>query len=231
MTEQTVYILDGVPLLAHLSRAERDQTAKQCRWKRYGIGEQIIDNQSDTRDVFFVISGLARVVNYSLSGREVTLDDVGPGGYFGELAALDGAPRSANVMARQDTLAAAMPPDTFIRLVTGNAKMALAVMQGLARVVRQSTDRIMDLSTLGSNNRVHAELLRLARTACPDGRTATISPIPNHSDIASRVSTTRETVARVLSELTRSGILRRDKDALQVLDTDRLEELVETVRG
>lgn len=74
-------------------------------------------------------------------------------------------------------------------------------MRELARLLRQSTDRIMDLSTLGANNRVHAELLRLARSDAGDGRRATISPIPSHSEIASRVSTTRETVARALGDL------------------------------
>ena len=89
----------------------------------------------------------------------------------------------------------------------------------------------MDLSTLGANNRVHAELLRLAKPGIKEANTAEISPIPIHGDIASRVSTTRETVARVFSDLTREGILRRDQDTLIILDIDTLTDIVETVRG
>ena len=59
--------------------------------------------------MFFIIQGTVRVVNYSLSGREITLDDLPEGYYFGELAALDGAPRSASVMALSDCLVAALP--------------------------------------------------------------------------------------------------------------------------
>jgi CRP-like cAMP-binding protein len=90
----------------------------------------------------------------------------------------------------------------------------------------------MDLSALGANNRVHAELLRLARAnAKGDGNQARISPIPIHADIASRVSTTRETVARVMGDLTKEGLLRKDRNALVVPDLSALEALVLSVRG
>ncbi|HIJ38613.1 MAG TPA: winged helix-turn-helix domain-containing protein, partial [Rhodospirillaceae bacterium] len=64
-----------------------------------------------------------------------------------------------------------------------------------------------------------------------DGKTATIRPIPVHADIASWVSTTRETVARVLSDLSRAGVIIRKKDALEVVDMEELAMMVEHVRG
>ena len=105
-------------------------------------------------------------------------------------------------------------------------------MRRLTSIVRHATDRIMELSTLGANNRVHAELLRQARAAGRgDSGKVVLRPIPVHGDIASRVSTTRETVARVFNELARGHIIRRERDALVVLDLARLEALVEEVRG
>ena len=104
-------------------------------------------------------------------------------------------------------------------------------MQELAKIVRVSTERIMDLSTLGAHNRVHSEILREARAHADDeANTARISPIPVHSDIGARVSTTRETVARVLSDLAKQNLVKREKDALVILDLERLEDLVEDVR-
>ncbi len=231
MSEQPPSSLDSIHLLADLTSAEREQVARICRWRRYASGEQIIDNQSDTRDVFFVVKGTVRVVNYSASGREVAFNEVSEGGFFGELAAIDAAPRSANVMARDDTVTAALPPEAFIRVATTHPKLALAVMKSLTSLLRTATDRIMDLSTLGANNRVHAEVLRLARAVAPKGARAELKPIPHHSDIASRVSTTRETVARVFSDLTKSKIVKRERDSLVILDMDQLEELVENVRN
>jgi CRP/FNR family cyclic AMP-dependent transcriptional regulator len=232
MAHETAATLDSVPLLKELPQKERDDLVRQCRFRRYAEGEHIIDGQSVGRDVYFVVAGVVRVVNYSPSGREVAFDDIPAGNYFGELAALDGGPRSAFVQAQAPgATAAAMPPDVFIDLLQKYPKIGLEIMRRLARVIRFSTERIMDLSTVGANNRVHAELLRLAQAAGTNGNSSTISPIPHHADIASRVSTTRETVARVFSELTKAGMLERNKSALVVRDVDRLLELVEDLRG
>jgi CRP-like cAMP-binding protein len=89
----------------------------------------------------------------------------------------------------------------------------------------------MDLSTLAAQNRVQAELLRQAQGRERRANAAIIAPIPVHSDIASRVSTTRETVARVMNDLARKGIVERRKGALVIHDMRRLESLVEDVRG
>lgn len=228
--------LAGIDLFKALAPAERQAVERRCRWRTYRDGEQIIDRENDTQDVFFVISGLTRVVNYSPGGREVSFDEIGPGGFFGELAAIDGRPRSAAVIAKTTTLAASLPPAAFREILTTYTPVASALLHRMAAVIRGSTDRIMDLSTLGAHNRVYAELLRQAHEADPASFTqssnrARIHPMPVHSDIASRVSTARETVARVLSDLTRKGILEREHDALLILDIARLTQMVKEFRG
>lgn len=223
--------LKSIHLLADLPDAELESLTKACVWKRYAPHEQIIDRQSDSRDVFFIVEGRARIANYSLSGREITLDELPFGAHFGELAAIDGYPRSASVVALGDCLLAMLSPDRFVKLCGDYPQVALRVMGSLAGIVRSATDRIMDLSTLAANNRVQADLLRLAR-ANPDGdNQASISPIPVHGDVASRVSTTRETVARVLNDLARQNLVKREKNKLVVLNVEELEHMVEEVKG
>lgn len=231
MSEPDAGALGHIGLLDGLSEAELDAIAKDCGWKNYAAQEQIIDRQSESTDVFFVIEGRVRVVNYSVSGREITLDDIEPGGNFGELAAIDGEPRSASVMALTPCRMAVMPQDRFLDLIENHPSVSLTVMRNLAAIIRHSTERIMDLSTLAANNRVHADLLRLATANMVDEIRASISPIPVHGDVASRVSTTRETVARVMNDLARQGVVERQKDALLVNDVDQLREMVEEVRG
>ncbi len=231
LSERGQRSLADVELLADLPGDELGALEQRCRWRTYRVGEQIIDRHSESRDIFFVADGRVRVVNYSLSGREVSFDDIDAGGFFGELSAIDGEPRSAAVVALTQVTLAALSPRLFADLLTTHPGVGLHVMRRLARIIRQSTSRIMDLSTLGANNRVHAELLRQARKASGDSNTAVIRPVPVHSDIASRVSTTRETVARVLGDLTRAGIVRRQGNALVIDDVDRLSEMVEEVRG
>ncbi len=227
---EAYHSLATVKLLSGLNESALKSLEQRCRWQRFKVQEQIIDHNSDSRDVYFVVEGRARVVNYSLSGREITFDEIPAGQYFGEFAALDGQPRSANVVALTDTQVASVSPDTFLNLLRDNPGMAVEVMQELAKLIRASTDRIMDLSTLGAHNRVHSEILREARLYARDDNTAVISPIPVHGDIAARVSTTRETVARVFSDLTRQGLLKRNKSEIVVRDLDRLEQLVENLR-
>lgn len=223
--------LDRIELLQSLTPDERAAIARNCSWRHFHPHEQIVDRSSDSRDVCLIVEGRVRVVNYSLSGREITFDDIDTGGYLGELSAIDGGPRSASIVALTDTLVAFMSPRLFMETVTRNPAVAAMVMRRLTQIVRASTGRIMDLSTLGANNRVHAELLRMAKAGLKDDGSAEISPVPIHSDIASRVSTTRETVARVMSDLARDNIVTRQGNALVIPDFARLEEMVEDVRG
>lgn len=224
--------LDGFPFFASLTPRERENVERICRWKRCSAEEQIIDRQSESRDIYFVVDGHVRIIIYSVGGREVTLADLGRGEYFGELSAIDGAPRSASVMAVDKTLVAVMSPDQFVNLISQQPALALDVMRRLTTLVRNATNRIMELSTLGANNRVHAELLRQARAVQPDADgQVVLRPIPVHGEIASRVSTTRETVARVLNDLARGKIVRRERDSLVVTDIRTLESLVDNVRG
>ena len=217
--------------MAELGVDEIRDFEKSCRWRRFAANEQIIDQQASTRDVYFITKGRVRVVNYTLSGKEVALEDLGEGKYFGELAAIDGRPRSSSVVALDNAEIGKMSPERFTTLMKKYPEVALKVMVNLATVIRISTDRIVDLSTLGANNRVHGELLRQALDAKLEDNVAIIKPIPVHSDMASRASTTRETVARVLSDLSKKGIVKREKDSLVVCDISVLEELVEEVRG
>lgn len=223
--------LAGIVLLKDLTAGQRQQVEKACRWRRYAADEQIIDREGDSSDLCFVVEGRVRVVNYSASGREITLDDIEAGEYFGELAAIDGLPRSANVMALKPTLIATLTRGQFRELVETYPKLGYSVMERLASMVRHSTERIMNLSTLAANNRVLTELLREARASMSGPNEASITPIPVHGQLASRISTTRETVARVLGDLTRQGLVMRTKNALVVKDVARLARMAETVRG
>jgi CRP-like cAMP-binding protein len=224
--DQDQKTLAGIPLLVDLGELERQRYEGVCSWRSYEADQEIIGRESESTDVFFVVSGAVRIVNYSFSGREVSYEDIGAGHLFGELAAIDGKPRSASVVAMGDSLLAAMPAPAFLKLVTEHPPVAHAMMQRLAEVIRTSTDRIMDLSTVGAHNRVYAEILRLARPHLADDGTAEIRPIPVHADIASRVSTTRESVARAISELIKKKLVARDDDGLIILDFMQLEDVV-----
>jgi CRP-like cAMP-binding protein len=222
---RSVALLDGLPV-------ERlDALARECAWRRCAPEQQIISREADDRDLYLIVAGRVRVTTYSAGGRQVTFRDIGAGDYFGEVAAIDGEPRSADVIALESTLVASMPPAVFWRLAREEPPVAERMLLRLASLVRGLSERVIDLSTLGVQNRIYAELLRLAREAGVAGNAARIDPAPKHADIASRVSTYREQVTRELSALVKIGILERGDHALVIRDVAALERLVEEVRG
>ncbi len=228
MSEAGAQSLDGIDLLRPLPAAERAMLARQCSWKRFGPHEQIIDREEPEQDVYFVVSGAVRVVNYSLQGREISFDDIVAGRFFGELAAIDGKPRSASVVAMKRTMVAALPAEIFKKLMREHPQFAVAVIERLAVIIRASNERIMDLSTLGAYSRVYAEILRRARAlAAEDADSALIDPLPVHSDLASQCGTTRETVARAISDLIKKGIAEKQGSGLNIKDLWGLKDIVE----
>lgn len=223
--QDTATRLGGIRLIGELPAPTLLQLERRCAWRRYAPGEQILDRDSESRDVFLVVEGAVEIVNYSITGREVAFGRVRAGGYFGELAAIDGRRRSANVVATAPSTLAVMPPDVFIGILTEHPSIALHVLRRLAHIVRTADERIMDLSTLKAVQRVYVELLRLVQETAGDEGGLVISPIPTQRELARRASTSRETVARVLSQLIKGGIIERKGRSVRVMDPDRLRML------
>ena len=226
MTSEGRNRLDAIPFLSALSTSELRDLEKRCRWRRYRANEQILDKDSADSDVYFVVSGTVQIVNYSLTGREIAFAQLRAGSYFGELSAIDGAPRSASVVAADDCLLATMAASMFSKLVVTHPDMVMNLLQRLASIIRVDTERIMDLSTLGAVQRVYLEIMRLAEENRPEEEGPwRVSPVPTHKTIASLASTTRETVARSMSQLVSGGIIERKGKTIQICDFDRLERL------
>jgi len=218
--------LRKIELLAGLAPERLDAIARQCAWRSHEKNQAIISRDADDGSVYFLVAGRVRVTTYSSGGREVNFRDVEAGTMFGELAAIDESPRSADVIALDSALTASLPPAGFRQLLREEPLLAERVLKRLAGLVRLLTDRVVDLSTHGVPTRIHSELLRLAREAGVAANRARLAPPPKHSDIASRVSTYREQVTRELSALTKAGILAKEKEALLVSDVARLEQLI-----
>ena len=220
------FTLNGIDLFQDLPRTDLERLAGRCRWGRYATQQQIIGDQDETTDVFFIASGRVRATVYSASGREVSFRDLGPGKSIGELSAVDGAPRSANVIALTDTVLASMPADVFRDVLRDHPDVSARMMAYLVDLVRKLSDRVVEYSVLAVRNRIHAELLRLARDKGSMGNSVSLSPPPTHADIASRVATHREAVTRELNALASSGLLERQPGALVIRDIAGLEFLV-----
>jgi CRP-like cAMP-binding protein len=172
-----------------------------------------------------------RVIIYSAKGKAVVFTDLKSGEMFGEIAAIDHAPRSATIEAVERSTVASLTARRFEDLLASEPAVAVATLRHVASEVRRLSERVLEFSTLVVQNRIHAELLRLAAEAAGDDGHAVLSPAPSLSDIANRISTHREAVSRELSRLGSIGLLRREGGDLRITDVARLETLVREAKG
>lgn len=230
VVQASILGLRGIALLEGVPHERLEALARECAWRRCEPGQRIISRNAPERDVHLIIAGRVRITFYSAAGRQVTFRDEDAGAIIGDVAAVDEGPRSADAVALDDVLIASLPAAGFMRLLLDQPIVAQRFMRRLTGLIRLLSDRVVELSTQGVQNRIHAELLRLARVAGADGNEARLAPPPRHADIASQVSTYREQVTRELSALTRAGLLGKDAGALVIKDLARLEHMVQESR-
>ncbi len=210
-----------------LSPSDIERASAQCHWRWYEPEERILSQEDRTTDVFFIVQGRVRITNYSPDGSEVSFRDMGIGEIFGELAAIDGLPRSASAVALSDALLASTSAPTYWRLLEAHPALTRHCLIRLARLVRALSDRVVEFGTLRVRDRICAELLRLA--AQPSGREGLweIGRMPTHAELASRVATHREAVTRVLHKLELDGTIRREGRKLILADPAGLRSALE----
>src|SRR5262245_57764692 len=104
VSHRTGEMLAGVEIFRHLPPEALQMLSTRCRWRRYRAHQVIVQCEEKDRDVFFLVSGRACVAYHSTSGHEISFHDLLPGDMFGEFAAIDSAPRSADVIARSEAL-------------------------------------------------------------------------------------------------------------------------------
>jgi CRP/FNR family transcriptional regulator, cyclic AMP receptor protein len=195
--------------------------AAHGRQMRVRKGQVLLAVGLPANDVYLVLEGCVSVSLVSAQGRETVLRSIGPGEMFGELAAIDGEPRSADVVAAENSTLLVIPGPAFIGLIGTDPVLSLWLARYLAHQVRYLTNRIYELSTMGVGPRLQAELLRLAGPADENGA-ASISRVPTQAELAARIGTNRETVTREFSLLIKEGLVARDGRRIVVPSVERL---------
>ena len=190
--------LRSIDLLQGLPAQRLDEISRRCAWRHYEAGQRLVSREAADRDLHMIVAGTVRVTSYSAAGRETSFRDLPAGTSYGELSALDGRPRSVDVVAMSSALIASLSPADFRALLREEWIVNERVLLRLTDLVRRLTDRVLDLSTLTVQQRICRELMRLAH----GGR---IDPAPKHAELASLVSTYREQITREVSPLVKAS--------------------------
>lgn len=224
--------LAAVPLFSGLSADERCSLARRAGFRRMGRGQPIF-LQGDPGDEFFIIMrGQVKIVCETVSGREVTLDMLEAGCFFGEMALLDGEPRSASAVAQSQGELFVLRRTDFQTFLQVTPQAALALLANLSKRLRAADEKIQDLALLTVRERLAAVLTDLALRVgevLSDG--IWLPRDISHKSLASLLGSTRETVSRGCAELRDLGLLSQAGRRLVVVSIDGLKALYSQAGG
>lgn len=195
--------------------------ARHWKVSSYPEGAMVLSESDTGDDVFFVLEGLARAATFTDQGREVFYSDLPAGEAFGIFAAIDGQPRSANVIARIDSRIARISGNQFREVLYSDPRVSEAFMRYLVDRIRDLSSRMTEATTLSTEQRLCARLLRMCERMGADA--GYIEKLPTQQELATLISSQRESVGREMSKLKDQGLIRREGRSLRILSLRGLE--------
>ena len=192
------------------------QLVGRLRQRRFRRNE-VIFHQGDPGDSLHIVDeGSVKIALPSPEGDEAIIATLRQGDFFGELALLDGAPRSATAVALEPTTTLALPRDAFLELLDQDRGLRDALLTGLAHELRRVTGHVEELHFLDLAGRLAMRLSRLARDADPSSDEVRLDWPYTQSDLASMIGGTRQSVNKLLSELVNDGLVVLEPDTLVI---------------
>ena len=222
-----VQALQIVPFFANLPDEHAIELAKSLVPRRFAPG-QVIFHLGDPGGLLYLISkGKVKISHTTTEGQEVVLAILGPGDFFGELALLDDAPRSATAVALEATETWTLHREEFMHYLTDNPDFALHVLKTLARHIRRLNTQLADIFFLDLPGRLARTLLQLAEqygTYTTEGTVINLSL--TQTDLAEMTGATRVSVNKALGRFRRAGWIRVIGRQVTVIDRRALEEMI-----
>lgn len=216
----TADFLATVPLFRSLAPAEVTVFAGLAREKSYPKGSVILFEDDPGDSLFVVRAGRVKVVLVAEDGREVILGILGVGEHFGELSLIDDQPRSAHVVAMEESTLLVLRREDFRRRVEQNPAVAWALLLELSRRLRRADEKIGSLVLLD----VPGRIARMILDAAAEGGSDLIDKPLTHQTIAHVIGASRETVSRAMREFVEAGWINTDKRRIRITDRAALEK-------
>jgi CRP-like cAMP-binding protein len=203
--------LRGTPYLREVSSSSVRAFAEAGRIHHHRKGTYLCHQGDPAPDVFFLVQGRVEISSIAGNGTRVLHATVDEPQFFGELAVLGDLPRTASVLAIDDSSIWVVPADLFLDFLTREPAASRAVLRALARQVHASESFADDLLFLDLKGRVAKRLLQFATPSLENlPADKTVIPEVTHADLASMCGGSRENVTRVLSEFQRRDLIGRE---------------------
>ena len=196
-----------IPLFDGLAPESVERLMSRSVERNYPKQTVVIHEGDDPTGMYVIVSGRVRAYLTDANGKEFVLATHGEGEYFGELALLDDAPRSASVATVEPCRLLVLSRASFEECLLQNPELALQLLKGLARRVRRLTESARTLALKDVFGRITALLQDLAVER--DG-VLVIEERLTHQEIARRIGSSREMVSRILKDLETGGYIEVD---------------------
>lgn len=219
MSLSPVDVLRKVPLFQGLPDTELQAFADLTRERTYPKGSVIFFENDRGDSLYLVAEGQVKVVLIGEDGREVILSILGKGSFFGEMALIDDAPRSAHVISMDDAKVLTLRREDFQARLRANPEVAIGLLKELSRRLRRADEKIGSLVLLDVNGRVADLLLRAADEEGGD----LIRRKMTHHTIAQMIGSSRETVSRTMREFVESGFIDVTRKDITIRNRPALE--------
>ena len=212
-----------MPVFSSLSDIDKKVLIAKCDLKLFEAGSTIIEQGDNTTTVYFLISGTVHVVDYSSAARAMTYASLKEGDMFGEMAIIEGLPRSAWVCTITPCKLASLPGALFLEMVKQNADISLALLKQFSLRLRLSNSKLKDVSLLTTEQRACIELIRIAKVDPQLPGSYLIFQMPTQANFANIIGSSRETVSRIFGKLKEEHIIIISKRGLCIPNRERLE--------
>lgn len=212
-------VLRRVPLFAELSEAEIARLGDIARDRSYPRNSVILFEDDPGDALYVVVTGLVKVVLIGEDGREVILSVLKEGDFFGEMSLIDDRPRSAHVIAMEDSSLVVLRREDFQHRIREAPGVALSMLKAMSRRLREADEKIGGLVLLDVNGRVAKLLLSMADEN--DG--VHITRRVTHHTIAQMVGSSRETVSRTMRDLADRGLIEVTRKAITIRNRPALQ--------
>ncbi len=212
-------VIEKVPLFGQLGPADLQRVMELARERTYPKNSVILFEDDPGDALFVVATGQVKVVLIGEDGREVILSVLGEGEFFGEMALIDDEPRSAHVIAMEDSTLVVLRREDFQSILMQVPAIALALLKELSRRLRRVDEKVGSLVLLDVNGRVAQLLLELADEEGGERITRRLT----HHTIAQMIGSSRETVSRTMRELVDKGLVHISRKDITIKDRAALE--------
>ncbi len=222
-TDRSQKILEKCALFGSLDEKARSKIATYAEPRSFSAGETICRLGDSGDSMMAVVVGTVRISLPTVRGREIILADLRPGELFGEIALLDGRPRSANAVALTNCQLMILARRDVLPFLESNPTACLKLMEMLCARIRRSDERMSDIAFFN----LPVRLAKILLTYQPQSR-GTMKLSLSQSELAEMAGGTREKVNRCLRDWQRQGVLELKNRWTIILKPEALREIVES---